>query len=335
MSPTSSRNTVPWSAASKMPRFSWTAPVNAPLSWPNSSLSSSVSVSAEQLILTNGPRFAQAVLLDRGGDQLLAGAALAGDQHRGVRSADRVHQPEHLLHPRAAADHAEELVALRGGTFKLVVFAHVTQHADHPGVGGGGVADQEDAVQHVDGPVTGAEDPLSVVDDVLPVLQGPADRAVGFAGGGAKHAAAVEAQHVRPAPAEHLKALVVHRRDPPFIVHSEHTVGDTGEDSLLGLLLPLHLPVRLLGGLDELAEDGHVLVDFNRPHGLALFVIEQAAADAERSHLAPAAVDIVRRQPVIALGLQAGAEQAGSFLADLAIHHAAARPAQRILGVMP
>ncbi len=54
ISPISSRNTVPPSATSSSPFFWVLASVNAPRSWPNSSLSSSVSVSAEQVMLTNG-----------------------------------------------------------------------------------------------------------------------------------------------------------------------------------------------------------------------------------------------------------------------------------------
>ena len=45
---------MPPSAVSSFPFFCATAPVNAPFSWPNSSLSSSVSVIAAQLIATNG-----------------------------------------------------------------------------------------------------------------------------------------------------------------------------------------------------------------------------------------------------------------------------------------
>ena len=55
MSPTSSRNSVPPSASSKRPSLRLMAPVKAPFSWPNSSVSSSVSASAPQLTLTNGP----------------------------------------------------------------------------------------------------------------------------------------------------------------------------------------------------------------------------------------------------------------------------------------
>ncbi len=45
---------MPPLACSKMPFVSATAPVNAPRAWPNSSDSSTVSVSAPQLIGTNG-----------------------------------------------------------------------------------------------------------------------------------------------------------------------------------------------------------------------------------------------------------------------------------------
>jgi hypothetical protein len=45
---------VPPSADSIRPRFRRSAPVKAPRSWPNSSLSSSVSGSAEQVMFMNG-----------------------------------------------------------------------------------------------------------------------------------------------------------------------------------------------------------------------------------------------------------------------------------------
>ena len=54
MSPISSRNSVPLSAISNRPLRSVLAPVNAPLTCPNSSLSSSVSVSPAQLTGLNG-----------------------------------------------------------------------------------------------------------------------------------------------------------------------------------------------------------------------------------------------------------------------------------------
>ena len=52
--PISSRKSVPPCASSKRPTRVPVAPVNAPRSWPNSSLSISVSVSVEQSTGTNG-----------------------------------------------------------------------------------------------------------------------------------------------------------------------------------------------------------------------------------------------------------------------------------------
>ena len=80
------------------------APVKAPFSWPNSSLSSSVSGMAAQLIARNGLSAPLAVLVDGPGDQLLAGAALAEDQHGDVLRGDPADRLAHLLHGRAAAD---------------------------------------------------------------------------------------------------------------------------------------------------------------------------------------------------------------------------------------
>ena len=54
ISPTSSRNSVPLSACMKRPTRSATAPVNAPLRWPNISLSSKPSGMAAQLTATKG-----------------------------------------------------------------------------------------------------------------------------------------------------------------------------------------------------------------------------------------------------------------------------------------
>ena len=55
MSATSSRNRVPPIACSNRPILRVTAPVNAPFSWPNSSLSSRFSGIAAQLTATNRP----------------------------------------------------------------------------------------------------------------------------------------------------------------------------------------------------------------------------------------------------------------------------------------
>ena len=56
ISPISSRNNVPPSASSNRPTRAFMAPVNAPFSWPKSSLSSKSGGIAPQFIGTNGPR---------------------------------------------------------------------------------------------------------------------------------------------------------------------------------------------------------------------------------------------------------------------------------------
>jgi len=55
MSPISSRKTVPPSADSSNPRRCADAPVNAPFSWPNNSLSNSASGIAAQFTAANTP----------------------------------------------------------------------------------------------------------------------------------------------------------------------------------------------------------------------------------------------------------------------------------------
>ena len=108
----SSRNSVPRSASSKQPARRSVAPVKAPFSWPKISLSSSVSGIAAQLIATNGCGRARAQLVDRLRDQLLAGAGLAEDQHRGRRRRGLL---EHLIeraHRRAVADDPAEAAAI-------------------------------------------------------------------------------------------------------------------------------------------------------------------------------------------------------------------------------
>ena len=64
------------------------APVNAPRSWPKSSLSSSVSGIAAQLIATNGRSRRVREHVDRPREELLARAALALEQDRRVRRGD-------------------------------------------------------------------------------------------------------------------------------------------------------------------------------------------------------------------------------------------------------
>ena len=84
----SSRKIVPPCASSNRPGRSLIAPVKAPRSWPNSSDSISVSERMAQLTGTNGLCRRRAGLVDEVGDQLLAGAGLAGDQHAAVAVGD-------------------------------------------------------------------------------------------------------------------------------------------------------------------------------------------------------------------------------------------------------
>ena len=103
-SPISSRKSVPPAAASKRPSRRAAAPVKAPFSWPKSSLSTSVGGSAAKFTATNGARLARAVLVDGARHQLLAGAALAGDQHRHRRRGGAADRLPHGEHARARAD---------------------------------------------------------------------------------------------------------------------------------------------------------------------------------------------------------------------------------------
>ncbi len=95
---------MPPAASSKRPLRSLIAPVNAPFSWPNSSLSSSVSGRAAQLTVTNGLRGAPAVVMDGARDQFLARAALAAQQHRRVALGDVRDQVVYRLHRAGVAD---------------------------------------------------------------------------------------------------------------------------------------------------------------------------------------------------------------------------------------
>ncbi len=86
---------APWRAA--------TAPVNAPFSWPNSSLSISVPATAPQSTTMNGCSRRGDSCVQGPRDHVLAGAGLALDQHRGVGRRDALDQAEDLAHRDATA----------------------------------------------------------------------------------------------------------------------------------------------------------------------------------------------------------------------------------------
>ena len=86
----SSRNSVPPSASSKQPVRSAFASVNAPFTWPNSSLSKTPSDEAARVDRDERPCRARATRAwSDARDDLLAGAVLAGDQHARVGRARR------------------------------------------------------------------------------------------------------------------------------------------------------------------------------------------------------------------------------------------------------
>ena len=99
-SPISSRNRVPPLAASILPTTWRTAPVKAPRSWPNSSLSSSALRDGGAVERDEGLLGARAQLVQGARQRLLAGAALAQQQH-GHRDAgqplDRAADLQHAL----------------------------------------------------------------------------------------------------------------------------------------------------------------------------------------------------------------------------------------------
>ena len=82
------------------------APVKAPFSWPNSSLSIRFSGMAAQLMADEGLVPSPAQVVQGARQQLLAGAALAQDQDAHVRGGDLLDKAADLEHFGCARDHA-------------------------------------------------------------------------------------------------------------------------------------------------------------------------------------------------------------------------------------
>ena len=78
------------------PAFASTAPVKLPFSWPKSSLSMSPSGMAPQLMATKGWSRRSLRGVDGAGHHLLAGPALAGDEHGGPGGRHLLDQLAHL-----------------------------------------------------------------------------------------------------------------------------------------------------------------------------------------------------------------------------------------------
>jgi hypothetical protein len=93
MSPISSRKIVPPCASSNLPRRSATAPVKAPRTWPNSSISISSSGMAE------------AERVNSARHQFLPRSVLAEDEHAAVGRRRHRHLLAQAHHPRTVAHH--------------------------------------------------------------------------------------------------------------------------------------------------------------------------------------------------------------------------------------
>ena len=81
---------------------------------------------AAQLMATKGLVLARRELVDGAGDQLLAGAAFAGDENRGGAGGDQLDEAEDLLHFGRGADQGAELSAvaqLAAGGFQFALGA--------------------------------------------------------------------------------------------------------------------------------------------------------------------------------------------------------------------
>src|ERR1017187_2468136 len=88
---------------------SWLAPVNAPRTAPNNSLSSRVSVIAAQLQTTKGPAGNWTQAVQRARHQLLARSGRTANQHRSKMRRDAAYGHEDFLHDGALSYHALKL----------------------------------------------------------------------------------------------------------------------------------------------------------------------------------------------------------------------------------
>ncbi len=121
---------MPPSACRNLPIFSPAAPVKAPATWPNSSLSSSVSGQSAAGDFDERPLGAAAAAVDGPGDHALAGAAFAGDQDGRPRVGHAGDHLEYFEHPRVAADdvvHAVTAIELRAQVVVLLLHAPLRQ----------------------------------------------------------------------------------------------------------------------------------------------------------------------------------------------------------------
>ena len=113
----SSRKSVPPSASSKRPTRSVLASVNAPLTWPNSSLSKTPSESPPVFTVTSGRAERGETRVQRLRHHALAGAVLAGDEHVGVGRSDARDHLQHRPHGGGFGDQLGEVGRARSARF--------------------------------------------------------------------------------------------------------------------------------------------------------------------------------------------------------------------------
>ena len=106
---------MPPSACSNRPMERLVAPVNAPFSWPKSSLSIRSRGNGRHVDGDERAVLALAVVVQRARDQFLAGAGLAGDHHRQIGLHQARERAVDLLHRGRTADerHALDLLDVR------------------------------------------------------------------------------------------------------------------------------------------------------------------------------------------------------------------------------
>ena len=95
---------MPRLASSKRPACVACAPVKAPRSRPNSSLSISAAGSAAQLTTTNGRSRRRLLAVERTREQFLAGAGLAEEQDGRIGRGDLLDAGHHVAQPVTLAD---------------------------------------------------------------------------------------------------------------------------------------------------------------------------------------------------------------------------------------
>ena len=126
-----------WLASSKRPICRARAPVKAPFSRPNSSLSTSVVGNRGAVDPHHRPPAARAQVVDPRREQLLAGAGLAEQQHGRIGGRDLLDQLEGLANRRALADDVAEAGAVADfGSQVDVLRVQLVAQPDHFGMGG-------------------------------------------------------------------------------------------------------------------------------------------------------------------------------------------------------